>query len=87
MSAFLSYLPGHTPLVLDSPHSGTRYPADFAHACDPLVLRRAEDTHVEKLYDFAPELGAAWLEAYFPPRCRRALPIAGSLITQPWRKP
>ena len=66
MSSFLSHLPGHTPLVLDSPHSGTRYPADFAHACDPLVLRRAEDTHVEKLYDFAPALGAAWIEAYFP---------------------
>jgi N-formylglutamate deformylase len=66
MSSFLSYLPGCTPLVLDSPHSGTRYPPDFAHACDPLVLRRAEDTHVEKLYDFAPSLGAAWVEAYFP---------------------
>jgi N-formylglutamate amidohydrolase len=22
------------PLVLDSPHSGQRYPADFGHACD-----------------------------------------------------
>ena len=66
MSSFLSYLPGRSPLVLDSPHSGTRYPPDFAHACDPLVLRRAEDTHVEKLYDFAPALGAAWVEAYFP---------------------
>ncbi len=66
MSSFLSYLPGHSPLVLDSPHSGTRYPADFAHACDSAVLRRAEDTHVEKLYDFAPALGAAWIEAYFP---------------------
>jgi N-formylglutamate deformylase len=66
MSSFLSYLPGRAPLVLDSPHSGTRYPPDFAHACDPLVLRRAEDTHVEKLYDFAPAMGAAWIEAYFP---------------------
>jgi N-formylglutamate deformylase len=66
MSSFLRYLPGRTPLVLDSPHSGTCYPADFAHACDPLVLRRAEDTHVEKLYDFASALGAAWIEAYFP---------------------
>ena len=66
MSSFLGYLPGRTPLVLDSPHSGTRYPPDFAHACDPLELRRAEDTHVEKLYDFAPSLGAAWVEAYFP---------------------
>ena len=59
-------VPGHTPLVLDSPHSGTQYPDDFAHACDPLVLRRAEDTHVERLYEFAPAMGVAWVEALFP---------------------
>ncbi len=52
--------------MLDSPHSGTDYPPDFMYACDPLVLRRAEDTHVEKLYDFAPALGAHWIEAFFP---------------------
>ena len=57
---------GSTPLVLDSPHSGTQYPADFAHAVDPWRLRTAEDTHVEKLYDFAPALGVAWVEALFP---------------------
>ena len=66
MSAALLTAAGTTPLVLDSPHSGTVYPADFDHACDPLVLRRAEDTHVEKIYDFAPALGAAWIEAHFP---------------------
>ena len=27
-------VPGTTPLVLDSPHSGTQYPADFGSACD-----------------------------------------------------
>ena len=59
-------LPGTTHLVLDSPHSGIEYPADFNHASDLAVLRRAEDTHVEKLYDFAPQLGAAWVEALFP---------------------
>lgn len=59
-------MPGTTALVLDSPHSGVDYPADFRHACDPAVLRRAEDTHVEKLYDFAPALGVAWVEALFP---------------------
>lgn len=60
------YVPGNSALVLDSPHSGTAYPEDFAHACDLAVLRRAEDTHVDKLYDFAAALGAHWLEAYFP---------------------
>jgi N-formylglutamate deformylase len=57
---------GSTPLMLDSPHSGVNYPDDFGHACDPQALRQAEDTHVEKLYDFAPALGAAWIEALFP---------------------
>ncbi len=57
---------GTTALVLDSPHSGTWYPEDFGHACDLAVLRMAEDTHVEKLYAFAPELGVSWVEAHFP---------------------
>ncbi|MFP5442026.1 MAG: N-formylglutamate amidohydrolase, partial [Betaproteobacteria bacterium] len=59
-------MPGNTPLVLDSPHSGTQYPADFGSACDLPTLRRAEDTHVEKIYAFAPALGSAWVEAHFP---------------------
>jgi N-formylglutamate deformylase len=59
-------LPGTTALVLDSPHSGVHYPPDFGHACTLAQLRGAEDTHVEKLYDFAPALGAAWVEALFP---------------------
>ncbi len=63
---FVTYLPGTTPLVLDSPHSGTAYPDDFAHVCDLATLRRAEDTHVEKLYSFAPGMGVAWIEAHFP---------------------
>ncbi len=62
----IRFLPGSSALVLDSPHSGTQYPSDFLFSCDPLVLRRAEDTHVEKLYDFAPALGVHWVEAYFP---------------------
>jgi N-formylglutamate deformylase len=62
----LTSLPGSTPLVLDSPHSGTSYPADFGSACDLPTLRRAEDTHVEKIYAFAPAMGVAWIEAHFP---------------------
>ncbi|MES2686593.1 MAG: N-formylglutamate amidohydrolase [Pseudomonadota bacterium] len=66
MTSPVRYLPGATALVLDSPHSGTAYPKDFAYACDLPVLRRAEDTHVEKLYDFAPGMGVGWIEAFFP---------------------
>jgi len=65
-SAMVRYEPGRTPLVLDSPHSGVTYPEDFGYACDPVALRQAEDTHVDKLYDFAPGLGVAWIEAFFP---------------------
>jgi N-formylglutamate deformylase len=57
---------GSSPLVLDSPHSGTFYPPDFGFACDLALLRRAEDTHVEKLYGFACDLGCSWVEAHFP---------------------
>ena len=64
--ATVTAVPGNTPLVLDSPHSGTQYPADFGSALDLATLRRAEDTHVEKIYAFAPALGVAWVEAHFP---------------------
>ncbi|KQP17684.1 N-formylglutamate amidohydrolase [Pseudorhodoferax sp. Leaf267] len=84
-------LPGTGPLVLDSPHSGTVYPDDFAHACDAAVLRRAEDTHVEKLYDFAPGLGVAWIEALFPRSYldanRDLTEIDETLLDAPWPGP
>jgi N-formylglutamate deformylase len=63
---FISTTDGTTPVVLDSPHSGTHYPEDFGYVCDLATLRRAEDTHVEKLYSFAPSMGCAWVEAHFP---------------------
>ena len=66
MSALVRYSPGTSALVLDSPHSGTSYPLDFAYACELPALRTAEDTHVDKLYDFVPESGVHWIEAYFP---------------------
>ena len=57
MTSLVRNIPGSAPLVLDSPHSGVDYPADFRPACDLATLRQAEDTHVEKLYDFAPGAG------------------------------
>jgi len=54
------------PLVFDSPHSGTEYPADFDYACPLDALRTAEDTHVDDLYGAAPEQGATLLGALFP---------------------
>ena len=54
------------PLVFDSPHSGTEYPADFNHAVDPDALRHAEDTHVHDLWRGAVDAGAVLLHAHFP---------------------
>ena len=54
------------PLVLDSPHSGEHYPDDFDHAPPREIVRQAEDTHVARLYGFAPRLGATLIEAMFP---------------------
>lgn len=85
------YLPGATALVLDSPHSGTAYPEDFAYACELPVLRRAEDTHVEKLYDFAPALGVGWVEAFFPRSYldanRDTTEVDVSLLDEDWPGP
>ncbi|WP_332776243.1 N-formylglutamate amidohydrolase [Polaromonas sp.] len=87
----ITHLPGRTPLVLDSPHSGTTYPADFAYACDLSTLRSAEDTHVEKLYDFAPALGVHWIEAHFPRSYldanRDTTEIDVTLFDTPWPEP
>jgi N-formylglutamate deformylase len=53
-------------LVLDSPHSGEWYPDDFDHLPPREVVRRAEDTHVARLWRSATSLGATLVEARFP---------------------
>ncbi len=59
---------GEVPLVVASPHSGSRYPTDMlaATGLTPHDLRRSEDCFVHELAANAPELGAAFLEALFP---------------------
>lgn len=90
-SPLVTAIPGTTALVLDSPHSGTRYPDDFRPACDLAILRRAEDTHVEKLYAFAPALGVAWIEAHFPriylDANRDTTEVDTTLLNAPWPDP
>lgn len=91
MTSMIRFVSGSTPLVLDSPHSGINYPDNFAFACDLDTLRRAEDTHVEKLYDFAPALGVAWVEALFPRSYldanRNTTEVDVSLFDAPWPDP
>ncbi len=82
---------GRSALVLDSPHSGTQYPPDFGYACAFSRLRKAEDTHVEKLYSFAPATGAHWIEAHFPRSYldanRNTTEIDVSMLDAPWLLP
>ncbi len=54
------------PVVFDSPHSGSDYPADFETIAPETRLRRAEDMFVEDLFGTAPERGALLLAAKFP---------------------
>jgi len=88
---FITHLPGSSALVLDSPHSGVAYPPDFLYTCETSILRKAEDTHVEKLYDFAPGLGAHWIEALFPRSYldanRNTTELDVSLLDEPWPHP
>ena len=75
-------------LVLDSPHSGIHYPADFGHACPLAALRVAEDTHVDTLWGFAPARGATLICARFPRTYidanRGPEEIDLQLLSEPW---
>ncbi len=79
------------PVIFDSPHSGTTYPADFDTVVPRLVLRRAEDTHVEALYAAAPDAGSTLIAANFPRSYidanRSLLDIDAALLDSAWPGP
>jgi N-formylglutamate amidohydrolase len=56
------------PFVFNSPHSGSAYPERFlaASRLDQRRIRLSEDTHVDRLFEQAVELGAPLLRAHFP---------------------
>jgi N-formylglutamate amidohydrolase len=56
------------PFVLNSPHSGNRYPTDFlaASRLDSVAIRRSEDSYVDELMLPAAALGIPLLRANFP---------------------
>ncbi len=76
------------PLVLDSPHSGNRFPADFDAVVSEAELREAEDCFVDELWGAAGALGAPLLAAQFPRTYldpnRHAGDIDAELIDGPW---
>ncbi len=78
-------------LVLDSPHSGEWYPDDFDHLPPREVVRRAEDTHVARLWQDAVALGATLVEARFPRAYidanRSLLDIDTELLSDAWAGP
>ena len=54
------------PLIFDSPHSGTDYPADFRYACPFEELEKAEDKYVDDLFSSVINHGGTFLCALFP---------------------
>ena len=54
------------PVVLDSPHSGSRFPADFGASVSEADLRDGEDSFIDELYLPATERGIPLLAAQFP---------------------
>lgn len=82
---------GHVPLVLDSPHSGSEYPADFGSVLPVELLRQAEDSYVDELYSAGPDLGATLIAARFPRSYidanRSLLDIDAALLDAPWPGP
>ncbi len=54
------------PLIVDSPHSGRDYPEDFRALAPRPLLERAEDRHVDWLFEGSPRCGAYFLQAHFP---------------------
>jgi N-formylglutamate amidohydrolase len=64
----LSPLARTSPLIFNSPHSGTDYPEDLiaSSGLDRTMLRRSEDSFVDLLFEDAPQHGAPLLKALFP---------------------
>jgi N-formylglutamate amidohydrolase len=76
------------PLVLDSPHSGHRMPADFGSVLPAADLRNGEDCFIDELYLPATERGIPLLAALFPRTYldpnRHAGDIDLDLLDGPW---
>lgn len=49
---------GTAPLVVSFPHTGTDVPAEIAGFVSPWLARRDADWWIDRLYDFATDLGA-----------------------------
>ena len=60
------FTPGPEPILVSVPHAGTKLPAGIRARLTPEALALPDtDWHVERLYDFATELGASLLVANY----------------------
>jgi N-formylglutamate amidohydrolase len=79
------------PLVLDSPHSGRRMPADFGAAASEAALREGEDCFVDALWQPATTRGVPLLAAQFPRTYldanRHETEVDLELLAEPWPGP
>ena len=59
-----SFHQGDSPLLISVPHAGTHIPTDIAaDMTDHALTTPDTDWHVDRLYDFAPEIGASMIVA------------------------
>lgn len=79
------------PLVCDSPHSGSTYPADFDVQLPISILRSGEDTFVDELWTSIPDVGGTLLAATFPRTYidanRDVDDIDPDMLAEPWPGP
>jgi N-formylglutamate deformylase len=55
---------GHSPLIISLPHVGTALPPDIAAQMTAVAATVIDtDWHVHRLYEFARQSGASWLQA------------------------
>jgi N-formylglutamate deformylase len=77
-----------SPVVLDSPHSGHDFPADFDAQVSEFELREGEDCYIDQLYAPATALGVPLLAAQFPRTYldpnRHAGDVDLDLLDAPW---
>lgn len=65
-SSIYQLVRGRTPLIVSIPHVGTQVPAEIEREFTPEARALADtDWHVERLYDFVPELGASVIAANY----------------------
>ncbi|HWG30723.1 MAG TPA: N-formylglutamate deformylase [Steroidobacteraceae bacterium] len=58
-SQWLTVIEGSAPIILCVPHAGIEIPAQYSrHLVSPWLARKDTDWWVDRLYDFAPVLGA-----------------------------